>query len=139
MKTEFQRVFEKATIGDGCWEWQACKTPGGYGRMMFRGRMTTGHRAAMIVTGHDVPVGMHVDHICKNIVCIRPSHLRVVTPRQNVRYSDAVTGINSRKTHCKRGHPLSGNNLYERPYRGITARQCLTCRRAASRASVERR
>jgi hypothetical protein len=128
MKTELMKVFEKARIGDGCWEWTACRTNGGYGRVVFRGRTTTAHRAAMIVWGVDVPAGMEVDHLCKNIICIRPAHLRVVTKHVNVLASNSLAAQNARKSECKRGHPLSGANLYLRPQRGRWGRQCRTCR-----------
>jgi len=40
-----------------------------------------------------------------------------------------MKGWQAAKTHCKRGHPLSGENLYR--YRG--ERQCKTCRRMHAR------
>lgn len=43
---------------------------------------------------------------------------------------------NALKSHCKRGHPLSGDNLYLKPS-GI--RQCRTCKRESGRIQSERR
>ena len=40
-------------------------------------------------------------------------------------------GPASKRTHCKRGHPLSGENLYRAPN---GTRHCLTCNRARDRA-----
>lgn len=49
----------------------------------------------------DVPDGMVVDHICENIVCINPDHLRLTTNGDNV----AVSYL--RRDRCKNGHVLS--------------------------------
>jgi hypothetical protein len=36
--------------------------------------------------------------------------------------------VNAVKTHCLRGHPLSGDNLYVSMSRGVAMRQCRRCR-----------
>lgn len=36
--------------------------------------------------------------------------------------------VNREKTHCVRGHPLSGDNLYLSMSRGRPMRQCRQCR-----------
>lgn len=48
---------------------------------------------------------------------------------------NGVTAINARKTHCKRGHPLSGSNLLPRPL----GRNCRECNRADCRNYRARR
>lgn len=65
------------------------------------------------------------------------SNLRWDTASSNV--LDQVlhgTHANAGKTKCKRGHPLSGANLYVSP-KG--SRECRTCRRAALERVYERR
>lgn len=60
---------------DSCWEWQAYRSPNGYG--MFRlGRATQAHRVGfMIQSGMEIPPGMDVCHRCDNPPCVRGSHL----------------------------------------------------------------
>jgi hypothetical protein len=51
---------------------------------------------------------------------VNPHHVEPVTNAENIR-----RGGNAVKTHCKRGHPLSGNNLLIHTHGG---RNCRTCK-----------
>jgi hypothetical protein len=84
-----------------------------------------------------IPDGLHLDHLCKVRNCVRPSHLEAVTPRENVMRSDGVASLNARKTHCKRGHPFSGRNLYVRPNGERACRKCDLMLKAEIRAKVK--
>jgi hypothetical protein len=42
-------------------------------------------------------------------------------------------------THCKHGHPLSGDNLYLYVSHGRHERKCLTCHKRLTRPAVVRR
>ena len=46
------------------------------------------------------------------------------------------THLNARKTHCKSGHALSGDNIYSKT---DTKRVCVTCSRASAKRSAARR
>jgi hypothetical protein len=65
-----------------------------------------------------IPAGMTLDHLCRNRACVNPAHLEPVTGPENTRRAVAL------QTHCLRGHPLSGPNLYCRNGR----RHCRECR-----------
>lgn len=62
-------------------------------------------------------------------------------PQKRRRRPDAPTptrrsfGKHPKRTHCRRGHPLEGENLYKKPNGG---RQCKICRQAAVEAWLAR-
>lgn len=111
-----------------CWPWKAQVRKGGYGGFRF-GRYQLAHHAALVFAGREIPTGMVVDHTCRNRLCVNPSHLRVVTVRQNsVENSVAIAAINAAKTHCIHGHALTNGNLIRRKTGGRDCRKCLNAR-----------
>lgn len=110
-----------------CVVWTGDAVRSGYGRMGFtepgsrtvRKRLT--HRVAYELYVGPIPEGYEVDHLCLVPACWNPMHLEAVTPEENMRRRYA------RKTHCNRGHLLSGANLYVNAADG--ARICRTCQR----------
>jgi hypothetical protein len=66
--------------------------------------------------------GYEIDHRCRMTLCVNPAHLEPVRHRENMR-----RGLQATKTHCHRGHPLSGANL--RLEGGRRARRCRQCER----------
>lgn len=80
-----------------------------------------------------------VMHICDNIKCINPEHLKLGTQADNMKDRDDKNRHgNSKKTHCIRGHELSGHNLV------VTkkgTRNCRICKLASNRKnySTEKR
>ena len=66
------------TVMSECWVWRWAVTPSGYPHIGRRGvhRLVAGASA----DGTDV-----VMHLCDNPPCVRPSHLRIATQRDNVR------------------------------------------------------
>lgn len=131
-----ERWAEKVAESDesGCTSWTGGTTDSGYGSIWLGGCMVTAHRVAYVVaTGEDIPVGMVLDHACRNRRCVNPDHLRIVTNRQNTLAGTSFSALNARRTHCPAGHSLTEDNLR----RGGLARgwrQCLTCHRQCAAA-----
>jgi len=70
----------------GCWEWKGAVGPHGYG-VIGNGRRIDGtslaHRVAYKSFITDIPEGLHIDHLCRNRVCVNPWHLEPVTQAVN--------------------------------------------------------
>lgn len=129
---------------NGCRLWCASLSRKGYGHFGLRGRgMVGAHRVAYVLAyREDIPQGMALDHLCRVRHCVNPEHLRVVTNGQNLRApgSEHWARERSEKTHCSRGHPLSGENVNAYQLRrGRGRRQCEACMRAHNRLSSRRR
>lgn len=125
---DIDRIWSKISINDqGCWVWTGPRLPSGYGRTSLYSSWIYLHRLMHMAFIGDIPDGWHTDHLCRNTSCCNPQHLEAVTCRENVRRSPiAGAAINARKTKCKRGHDLSGDNLY---INADGSRVCRTCRR----------
>ena len=108
----------------GCWLWTAALNNDGYARFFPYAR---GYKAAFEHWKGSVPEGKEIDHICGVRCCVNPAHLQAITHKENIAKSGAWE-FNRKKTHCPKGHPYSGDNLYMYG----TNRQCLICRRARS-------
>lgn len=87
--------------GTACWLWQG-STAKGYGVTKVVGRRYQCHRLAVYATGREIPIGWHVDHLCRTPLCCNPDHLEPVPPKVNW-----ARGIhaNREKTTCPNGHP----------------------------------
>jgi len=109
---------------NGCWIWQNGRNVKGYGTMGVGQKHKLAHRVSYEVVNGKIPDGLVMDHLCRNPSCVNPAHLEAVTSRENALRGIGPTAINAKKTHCNRGHPLSGDNLYRYPSGG---RQCRTC------------
>ena len=114
-----------------CWLWNGFIHPTGYGTFRVSPtRVAYTHRIAYQLFHGAVPDGLEIDHLCRVRHCVNPAHMQVVTPSMNVRRGTSPAAQNAVKTHCPKGHPLSGANLYLKPRgNGKVARVCLACRR----------
>lgn len=67
-----------------CWAWKGSLNSDGYGRFKVAGRLVSAHRFSWELANGPVPVGLELDHTCRNRACVRPGHLEAVTHRENV-------------------------------------------------------
>jgi hypothetical protein len=88
--------------GDGCWEWLGPKNNKGYGFTYIRelSRRMTAHRASYTLRYGQIPEGLWVLHRCDNPACVKPSHLFLGSPKDNVQDMIAK-GRDNRKNGLK--------------------------------------
>lgn len=136
MRTVEERFWAKVSPepNSGCWLWVACVDWDGYGQF-HAAKQTTAHRFSYEMHKGPIPDGLQIDHLCRVTCCVNPDHLEAVTAGENARRSMSFAGRNARKTHCWRGHPLSGENLYIAP---SGYRNCKECRGLASKRHRKR-
>lgn len=102
--TTREKILLGARVDDvtGCWNWTRTIQPNGYGRISIDGRMVYTHRAAFEAFVGPVPVGLELDHLCRNRRCCNPAHLEAVTRRENLLRGDTLTAAHAAGRDC--GH-----------------------------------
>ncbi|MFI5416442.1 MAG: HNH endonuclease signature motif containing protein [Nitrososphaerales archaeon] len=131
MDFDLERFWDRILVqSNGCWVWFGPKTLNGYG--MFRlGKISAMrvHRFAYETNKGKIPIGLQIDHLCRNRGCCNPDHMEAVTTKENVLRGNGITAQNARKTHCKNGHEFTKENT------GITksGRNCRVCNREVAK------
>ncbi len=119
-----------------CWLWFGTIDAYGYGVINIDRKVKQCHRVSFELAKGEIPVGLTVDHLCRVRPCLNPDHLESVSRGENVLRGNGYSGTNARKTECKRGHPLSGLNLYILP--DGRQRRCRECGRESDRRRGKR-
>lgn len=121
-----------------CMEWDRSLTQGGYGQTRSpKGVTVYTHRLAYELVIGPIPVGLEIDHLCRNRKCFCPGHLEPVTRTRNARRiptnlrGNPLIGelrkmATALMTHCKRGHIYSDENTLTT---AKGTRFCRLCRR----------
>ena len=133
------RLWSNVEKTFGCWVWLGAKTRDGYGKLIVGQKsLFLAHRASYELTSGRIPNGKELDHLCRNRLCINPSHLEIVTKRENILRGISFSAINARKTTCLKGHLLEGDNLLpSMKLKGL--RVCRTCFNERARCNYARR
>lgn len=104
-----------------CWQWKLRPSSNGYGSFSVNNHPVLVHRWAYKFLVGPIPEGLTIDHLCRNRMCVRPSHLEPVTQAENNRRSirHAIERIK-----CKKGHLFT---------QGKNQKHCRTCKAESSR------
>lgn len=78
-----------------CWVWKLADSGsgrgGGYPRMKLNNRTVAVHIVSFVNEHGYVPGNKHIDHCCRNRMCVNPDHLEMVTPSRNQKRRWAAT------------------------------------------------
>jgi len=83
-----ERFWAKVDKTEGCWLWKLSPSSRGYGFFHYTAvknhhKNALAHRVAYSLTHGPITPDQILDHLCFNRRCVRPSHLRIVTAKQN--------------------------------------------------------
>lgn len=136
-----ERAHNRHSVNeDGCWVSTYSTASHGYAQIGWgipvservpggpRNRGALAHRASWTHVHGQVPIGMTLDHLCKNRRCVNPAHLRLLSNYENARRN---TGDDWGFGTCRNGHP--DTELEEslrtaksgRKYFGLRCRVCM--------------
>lgn len=123
------RFFGHVEVTGFCWLWTGKVNEKGYGRFGH----TMVHRWVYEFLVGEIGDGLVIDHLCRIHRCVNPDHLEPVTRTENNRRGFQRSAVAARTNLCFRGHPLEGDNLAVRTWRGKVQRFCRTCQRDRDR------
>lgn len=136
-----ERVLRRTEITSECWIFRGGGARG-YGQVRDNvGVMRPAHRIVYEAAFGPVDPELHLDHLCRNRKCVRPTHLEPVTLTENIARG-IVGAFNRGKTHCPNGHEYTEKNtaIYttKAGYRTRTCKTCKSVRQARSRKAGSR-
>lgn len=124
-----QRIAERTRPEGECLVWTGNIGTHGYPRLNMDGELFLVHRLVRsLADGHPYD-GLVVHHECRNKMCVRLEHLRVLTSQEHAKEHHGG------KAFCPRGHSLA--DAYVR--RDTNRRACRECIRRRAREQQTRR
>jgi hypothetical protein len=131
------RFWSKVDAQGPCWEWTGARSSSGYGQIWVKPAKVVAHRFAYEQLVGPIPVGLQLDHLCRNRACVNPDHLQPVTQQINILRGSSVAAANHVKTHCPQGHEYTPENTYIHPKNN--GRICRACARARTQSARQRK
>lgn len=126
-----KRFWEKVDVRgpDECWPWLSTKDrKAGRGRFYLHGRNRVAPAVALELSGKPMPSDRtFACHSCDNPNCVNPRHLWWGDVRMNGQDAAQKGRLYGQdRTHCIKGHELSGDNLQ---INSQGRRRCATCQK----------
>ena len=144
--TYIERFNQKVKKTGTCWLWTGALNSKGYGSMSYNGKGTSAHRLSYILHKGEIPDGLIICHTCDTPKCVNPDHLWAGTPSENMKdmFAKDRQGSTSRqKTHCRRGHEFTPENIFSRTNADgtmkIICRECIKISRKTNRNDPAKR
>lgn len=131
---DLTRFMAKVCLTDTCWTWTGAQMGGGrmgkYGVFWVSSisQNVYAHRWSYAYTKGEIPEDLVVDHLCRNRLCVRPSHLEVVTYEVN---RERSSHTENPKTSCPNGHPYDMVDSQN-------SRRCTRCKNEKKREWYQR-
>ena len=122
-------------IESGCWEFTGHLDKYGYGQIKINRKTILTHRYIYEYYYGTICPDLTIDHLCRNRACCNPLHLEQVTKQENNKRGNSASGINKRKTHCKRGHEFTKENTIIKKMEKRCCKICQTLHLNAFRQS----
>lgn len=128
-----RRAIERIDVDDnGCWISRYSVASHGYAQIGWslpfgtgpKTRMVLAHRAAWTAVHGQVPLGMTLDHTCKQRRCVNPAHLRLLPNFENAR---RTSGKDWPIGSCINGHSAAALQPIKRRAKDGSPRWGRTC------------
>lgn len=131
--TDAERLLRRVVADGECWLWTGGRSPNGYGRAWYRGRVINAHRAVYQAFCGPVDRRLELDHLCRRTSCVNPAHLEPVSGAENRRRQAAAK---PRVTACRHGHAYTPENTTWLKGRWKVCRTCMRTRYHARRRAA---
>lgn len=131
-----KRLYQSFDVDEksNCWVWKKSLRGSGYGHFFDKRYKTKiAHRLSYFYHVRELDKSVHLDHLCRNRLCVNPDHLEEVTNKENCNRGancDVRKILALKITHCPKGHEYTeeNSNIYKNRY-GKPTRSCRECSR----------
>lgn len=83
-----KRFWGSVDKSNRCWNWLGRLDSDGYGHFNYKDTGIRAHKLSYLIRKGDIPAGLCVLHTCDNPRCVRPAHLFLGTPTDNMNDRD---------------------------------------------------